>query len=1146
MADTGHSDRKQALALAILYLLVILVPFAGWGMLADWLGHARNDGSVPWLDWHAGAGALFALISTAGVYFAVRFVQAHRPMPARDLSQVPQAYRTLFENNPDTVYFLDREGRVTDINNAGCALLGRPRDAIIGRHFSAFLSPDTLKQAEANFAKVVDGQVRSNRYDGVITPEGEVVPISVSGMPVIVDGEVIGTCGVLKNLTDERHVDQALAEREERYRSLFEHHPGAIFSMDTDGYYTAVNDAVCELYGLPREEIEGRHYSEFVAQEDLRRVQTNFAAVVSGQPVHLDLTLVSGDGQRIEGHTTGIPIVLGGTVRGVHAIIYDISEQRRAKRQLQESEERYRALFEHHPDAVYTVDLEGHYTAVNDRSWKLMRLTSADDMLGRHYSEFIPAEELPRLDETFAAIAAGTPASMELTLVGADGTRFEAWVIGIPVLVEGRVVGIHGITQDISAQRRAQRELRESEERYRTIFESTMDGLIVSDPREQRIHAANPAACELLRGSAEVLRTYGLSPFVDLNDPVNRAFVEQRGRTGASHGVIRVHRLDGEIFEAEASSVIFTDSDGNSRASWVFRDVTERRRAEEQRRLADSALANTADGVLILDYEGRVVRTNKAYVEITGYREDELLGALPPAGDEDERAFMARIRETALEHGRWKGEFWARRRDGSLYPVLLSVSPVWDDYGKVTHFVAALNDISELKGYEARLEHIIHHDPVTGLANLTLVAERAEAAMVRARRHGRVMGVLQLGLDGFRAVNDSLGLTAGDELLRQVGERLCAAVRETDTVARQGADEFVVVLDDLNYLQDAAVVAGKLLDALNTPLVVGGQSVLTTASIGISGYPDDADDFQRLLRNADNAMQRAKKLGRNNYQFYAPDMAEEAGRTLQIRTSLHQALARDELRVRYQPFVDLASGRVTGFEALLRWQSTELGWVAPGEFIPIAEETGLILPIGEWVLRQSCSRLSELRAAGHEQLRVAVNLSARQFRQSDLADRVGLILEETGVSGDALELEITETVAMERNTMTHDALQALGSLGVYLALDDFGTGHSSLSYLKEFPISLLKIDKSFVDGLPGDEDDRAIAETIIGMARSLNLRVTAEGVETTDQLEALRSLGCDEAQGFLFSQALDAEDLKPLLGQQLIPASTTRSPNGRR
>ena len=552
--------------------------------------------------------------------------------------------------------------------------------------------------------------------------------------------------------------------------------------------------------------------------------------------------------------------------------------------------------------------------------------------------------------------------------------------------------------------------------------------------------------------------------------------------------------------------------------------------AENQLRLAASALENTAEAVFITDVNARIIFVNKSFSTITGFLAEEVI-ARPwevIASDRDSDSRSNNLRQALDESSYWQGELWARRKNGEPYPALFSITKVPEADGSVSHFVGVFNDISQYKDYQSRLEFLASHDALTGLPNRMLLRDRLEETIFRAQRDRSSAAVLFLDLDRFKSINDTLGHSVGDTLLLQVAGRLRDGVREIDTVARMGGDEFAIILSECRESSDVATLAHKLRELLSRRFVVDARELFVTASIGISCYPQDGDDVSTLLKNADIAMYRAKESGRNMYQFFSPGMNTQASEFMAMANNLHTAFDRDEFMLEFQPRHELASGRITGTEALLRWKHPSLGLVLPSQFIPLAEETGLVVRLGEWALSTACAQASAWEREGIP-LSVAVNLSARQFREQDLVARMRAIIEASGVSPSLIEVEITESLMMQDPDTASRMLGELRAMGVESAIDDFGTGYSSLAYLKDFPVKYLKIDRRFLNELPGNQSDVAIVRTIIAIARSLELRLIAEGVENEAQRAFLLAEGCEHAQGYYFSRPMPAEALGDLL-----------------
>ena len=553
----------------------------------------------------------------------------------------------------------------------------------------------------------------------------------------------------------------------------------------------------------------------------------------------------------------------------------------------------------------------------------------------------------------------------------------------------------------------------------------------------------------------------------------------------------------------------------------------ERKNAELQLQLVAKVFEQGNEVIMITDSHGCLMRVNDAFLQTTGYTEAEALGRSPSmlSSGRHDKDFYRIMWDSLLSQGHWQGEIWNRRKDGSVYPEWLSISTLRDGGGTVTNYIAIATDISKSKEDEAHIRQLADFDPLTGLPNRRLLQDRVQTALSHAQRNHESLAIMFLDLDRFKNVNDSLGHQVGDELLVQVAQRLKAALREQDTVCRLGGDEFVILCSDTDA-SGAAHVASKLMEATSPRYLIQQQELAITFSIGIALFPADGDTFEELSMRADTAMYRAKQTGRNAYRFFTTEMQAQSTRALQLENALSRALEHKQLHLVYQPQVSLRDGRVVGAEALLRWTHPTLGHVSPAEFIPVAEDSGLILPIGEWVLRTAARQLQVWQAAGLSMPLVAVNLSAVQFRQANLPDLVSTILDEVGLPPQCLELELTESVAMGDPVGAITIMDELHRRGVRMSIDDFGTGYSSLSYLKRFQVYKLKIDQSFVRDITDDPDDKAIVGAIIGLARSLGFQTIAEGVETPGQLEFLREQGCDEVQGYFFSKPLASLDFE--------------------
>ncbi len=669
--------------------------------------------------------------------------------------------------------------------------------------------------------------------------------------------------------------------------------------------------------------------------------------------------------------------------------------------------------------------------------------------------------------------------------------------------------------------RRILASVRGSEERYRLLFDSAGDAIVMVDETSGRILDANRTALSWTGRSA-----------VDLiGDRFVHLFTQPLA--GQSDGKASANALlgaDGGARPVETQSNL---------ASWgalpvrqaIIRDISERVAIEQERRVAAEALASIAEGVIIADAERRVISTNAAQTELTGFTQRSLQGrrldetrCLP-----DGRALPRSVWDSIAAGSNWIGEVQSTRSDGSSYPEQLSISAIRDADNLVVYYVAVFTDIHESKSNQHRLEHLARHDPLTGLVNRAEFERRCADAIAVAERERLAVVVLFIDLDAFKIVNDSYSHAVGDRLLIKVAERIRKQLSDGDVAGRIGGDEFTVLLSRLSLREDARALVSRLLVTLAEPLVVDDYEVVLSASIGVAGYPLDGDSPQALIANADAAMYTAKTEERNTFRFYTPMMHADTRRRLQMATELRQALVRDEFRLVFQPSVEMRTGRIVAVEALLRWQHPERGEVMPGEFIPVAEGLGMIRRIDEWVMQATCAQIQAWDVAGVPPIRVAVNVSARWFGHPAFVDGVSRALDSRKLSAQRLLLEITESAMLRLGDATARTMQTLASMGIEVAIDDFGTGYSSMAYLKLPAVAYLKIDRSFITGLPASANDAAITEAMLVMAKSLGLITIAEGIETEAQHDFLLRAGCNEGQGYLYSYPLRPDEIQRLL-----------------
>ncbi|MGC7840002.1 sensor domain-containing protein [Pseudomonas wayambapalatensis] len=721
---------------------------------------------------------------------------------------------------------------------------------------------------------------------------------------------------------------------------------------------------------------------------------------------------------------------------------------------------------------------------------------------------------------------------------------------------EGQVTRIIGVGKDVTVQIEASQSLRDSEQRYRMLAESISD-VIFSTDNQLQLNYISPSVQTVLGYPVDYIFDNGwpsiianpsqLSGMQSLMERVSKALDDReqlrqlRSQLPTQVFLFDCLRADGRKIPIELRLVlVWDDHEHFEGVLGVGRDISQQRRAEKDLRMAATVFEHSTSAILITDPAGYIVQVNEAFSRVSGYAPDEVLDQRPNMltveGQQD--AHLGYVLKQLNQRGTWEGEVWLKRRSGEHYPAWVGITAVLDDERDLASYVCFFTDISERKASEQRIHRLAYYDALTHLPNRTLFQDRLHTALQQAERHKSWVVLMFLDLDRFKPINDSLGHAAGDRMLKDMAERLLACVDEDDTVARMGGDEFTLLLQSRTSremaLNRAIHVAENILASLVRPFVLENREFFVTASIGIALSPQDGNELSQLMKNADTAMYHAKERGKNNFQFYQADMNASALERLELESDLRHALEQNEFMLYYQPQFSGDGKRLTGAEALLRWRHPRRGLVPPGDFIPVIEELGLVVDVGDWVLREASRQLKAWHKAKVRVPKVSVNISARQFSDGQLGTRIATILEETGLPPACLELELTESILMREVNEAMQILDSLKNLGLSIAVDDFGTGYSSLNYLKQFPIDVLKIDRTFVDGLPEGEQDAQIARAIIAMAHSLNLAVIAEGVETHEQLEFLREHGCDEVQGYLFGRPMPANQFEAQFSNETL------------
>jgi diguanylate cyclase (GGDEF)-like protein/PAS domain S-box-containing protein len=781
-------------------------------------------------------------------------------------------------------------------------------------------------------------------------------------------------------------------------------------------------------------------------------------------------------------------------------------------------------------DALFVCDRHGRIEFANRAAARLLGYEESE-LAGRQIDDFLAQ------DRSLAEkLARRSLRNDEYVFSTRGGELIELTLSIAPVIHDGEPAGAVIIGRDMRDRKRSEREVLQAVTLLQSTLDSTADGILVIGDA-QSIVSYNHRFVEMwkippavmMRGEDRGVLKYILGQLTEPDDFLQAFETISSQPRAESFDLLEL--TDGRRFERY--SIGRTVENAANIRVWSFRDVTARFAAEAALRESENRyrvlFEQNAAGVCVTSMDGVIRDCNATFASLLESTRDQLLG-------QNVSTFYASPGEAGEITSLLKGvgtlnslEVELRRASGRPLWVLQNVVLVGDSITGVVH--ATVVDISDRKRAEEQIEFHAYHDVLTALPNRKLFTDRLRHALTHAKRTGKTLAVMFIDIDHFKKINDTLGHTAGDELLLQMARRLRVCVRDDDTVARIGGDEFTVILAELRHPEDAITVAVKVLGAVQLPLTIGEMPIVVTASVGIALYPGDGADPESLLRNADSAMYRAKEAGRNTYQLCTDEMKQRAMNRLSIESRLRSAVREQQLVLAYQPQINLVTGRTIGVEALVRWNDPERGVMEPAAFIPIAEESRLIVPLGEWVLRAACKQVKEWHDRGSGPVRVAVNLSARQFQQQDLVEMVQSALDDADLSPSSLELEITETTAMQNAEVTVETLRALRDLGVGIAIDDFGMGYSSLNYLRRFPITGVKIDRAFVSDVTSNEGDAAIVSAVIGMARNLRLRVTAEGVETAEQFAFLRAHECDEAQGYYFGRPVGAAEM----GRALVP-----------
>ena len=990
--------------------------------------------------------------------------------------------------------------------------------------------------------------------------------------------------GVLFDITERKHAEDLLVESDKRYRTFVESTESIVVYLSPEGGILEFNPAAEMLYGKARDEVLGKNYFKlFLPEEVHEAVAEDMRKVLAGTPTRgFENEVIAHDGsRRVIAWYVKRTLGIDGELSGIVASGHDITERKIAEEALLESKKMLKLVLDSIPVRVSWKDRNQFYLGCNSLFANDVGLNSPEEIIGRNDFDIGGSEwaEMHQAEDLEVMASGASILKHEARHVAPGGKSVWSSTNKVPLTdIKNNIIGMLSTYEDITDRRRAEQQASARNLRLKRLSELSMT--LTGDPADVFRNATRMigellgvrvVCLSMLHGDEMYFASLCVDGKVKVNAGTHPLSTTPCASVAVSKGVCIfenvIEKFPGAEFLQEYDAYSYCgfpalDNEGNVAAVTCLIDdkpreyseedlgllrifgqriamEIERQRhldaqvqAKEQMKKLSSAIEQTADIVLITDKAGLIEYVNPAFETVTGYSLGEVRGKssnLIRSRKHDEK-FYKYLWDTILKGEVFRDVIINRKKNGELYYEEKTITPLKDEQGGITHFISTGKDITERMQAQERIYHLAYHDILTQLPNRGLFVDRLNHALARNRNPDKFLAVLFMDLDRFKIINDTLGHDIGDRLLKQFSERMVKSLREGDTVARLAGDEFVILLEEITDTEDIAPICRKILDSLASPFQIDGKELFVTGSIGVSISPDDGVDATTLIRNADIAMYRAKELGRNNYQFYSEDMSVKAFERLNLETNLRHALKREEFVLYYQPQVSAATGRIIGAEALLRWRHPEYGLLLPEKFISLLEETGLIIPVGEWVLQSALCQARTWQRMGFSPIRVSVNISSRQFGSACLKKVVMDLMREIDLGSEWVGLEITESLLMNNELHTLETLRGLSEAGIQLSIDDFGTGYSSLSYLKRLPIDTLKIDGSFVRDVISNVDDAAIVQAIIAMAETLKLDVIAEGVETQAQLDFVRS-SCTSIQGYLFSRPLPVDDITELLRQ---------------
>ena len=1012
--------------------------------------------------------------------------------------------------------------RVIDVNDATLKIFNASSIDDFNGSIAHTFTPATIHSFINQVCAIWNGDPSYRQQVSIKSLDGNDLEILLSMLVPKSDEEFQYVPVCMIDVTRSTLLYRELMKSEKEYSDIITHMPDVFYRTDSEGIITSISPSCFDMLGVKANELIGQKLPDYYVHPEDRENFIKKLEKHPGENIIFETYLRHKDGHSVVvSSKSRLLLDPAGQTIGVEGITRDVSEQHKTVKDLLRSERRLKSTIQAAPIILFTLDPQGIVTLSEGKGLASIGLKPGQ-LVGQSIYDLNDDEYIISNMQTALA---GTAIKYEATVYGHS---YETSLT--PVHEEGRLIGVIGVSTELTQQKAFEKSLQESEEKFRQLFQNSQAIEFLIDPNTGDIIDANYTAEKFYGYPLAELKTLNVgdintTPRGILDKEIHNAYEGRKNLFEFKH---RLANGDLKNVEVHAGPI---EIENQKLVHSIIFDITERKETEDTLKMLFKAVEQSPHSVMITDSEGNIEYVNPFFEKATGYEESEVIGKNPRIhkSGKTPKDFYENLWATITRGDIWRGEILNKKKNGELLWETASISPVLDDEGNCLHYIAIKEDITEKKEQEEKILQQAYYDNITGLPNRVLAVDRLSQAMKEAHRDNDYVALLFLDLDDFKKVNDSLGHEKGDQLLITAATRLRSCVREGDTVARHGGDEFLIILNGLKDPLDAEPITEKILHVMALPFEINKLEIVVTASIGLSVYPNDGNTPSVLLRNADTAMYRAKDDGRNTYHFYAKLLNDEAVQRLELERSLQQALENDEFFLQYQPQIDSQTGLCVGAEALIRWQSPDLGLIPPDAFIPIAEKLGLIVPIGEWALRVACRQAKKWVDQGAANFKMSVNVSPRQFKGYALIGAVELALGESGLPVECLEIEVTEGLMVRNRGETKDILEKLHNMGVSISMDDFGTGYSSLSYLKNFPFDKLKIDRAFVDGVDCDKENQALVTATAAMAKGLGLKVVAEGVETKDQLSFVSDNGCQIIQGFFFSKPISAQDFTELL-----------------